>query len=68
MSVIIKDVFTIQANGSQHGDQEKNNHWSRIGVAFVNRDNSLNVVLDALPLSGRLLIRDRHVPENEEIK
>lgn len=33
-------------------------HWLRIGMAFVNRDGSLNVRLDAMPLSGQLHIRD----------
>ena len=33
-------------------------HWLRIGMAFVNRDGSLNVRLDAVPLSGQLHIRD----------
>ena len=33
-------------------------HWLRIGLAFVNKDGSLNVRLDALPLSGVLHIRD----------
>lgn len=33
-------------------------HWLRIGTAFVNRDGSLNVVLDAVPITGKLHIRD----------
>ncbi len=33
-------------------------HWLRIGLAFPNRDGSLNVRLDALPLSGQLQIRN----------
>ena len=28
-------------------------HWLRIGIAFVNRDGSLNVRLDAVPLTGQ---------------
>ena len=32
--------------------------YRRIGTAFVNRDASLNVILDALPVTGRLHIRD----------
>lgn len=32
--------------------------WSRIGIAFENRDGSYNVVLDALPVSGKLHIRE----------
>lgn len=32
--------------------------WTRIGVAFVNRDGSMTVRLDAVPVSGVLQIRD----------
>lgn len=32
--------------------------WLRIGIAFVNRDGSYNVMLDALPVNGELHIRD----------
>lgn len=31
--------------------------WVRAGVAFVNRDGSLNVHLDVLPLDGKLHLR-----------
>ncbi|HMI83375.1 MAG TPA: hypothetical protein VK550_04730 [Polyangiaceae bacterium] len=33
-------------------------YWNRIGVAFTNKDGSINVKLDALPTSGTLQIRD----------
>ena len=33
-------------------------YWTRIGVAFTNRDGSLNVKLEALPVSGELQIRE----------
>lgn len=36
--------------------------WLRVGVAFVNRDQSLNVRLDALPISGQLHIREAPPP------
>ena len=32
--------------------------WTRIGVAFVNRDGSFSVYLDASPLDGKLHIRE----------
>ena len=32
--------------------------FRRIGTAFVNRDGSYNVFLDALPVNGKLHIRD----------
>lgn len=35
------------------------NIWQKVGVAFDNHDGSLNVILDCLPLNGRLHIRER---------
>lgn len=32
--------------------------WVRIGTAFVNKDESLNVWLDALPIDGKLHCRE----------
>jgi hypothetical protein len=32
--------------------------WIRAGSAFVNKDGSLNVLLDVLPLDGKLHIRE----------
>ena len=46
-----KVVYAIVARGPKK-------HWLRIGMAFVNRDGSLNVRLDAVPLTGQLHIRD----------
>jgi hypothetical protein len=33
-------------------------HWTRVGVGFVNRDGSINLKLDAVPVNGTLQIRD----------
>lgn len=48
-----KHVFMVDK--SEDGGRS---FWTKIGVAFVNRDNSLTVELNAIPLSGRLQIRD----------
>lgn len=40
--------------------------WTRIGVAFVNRDGSLNVKLEAFPVDGACHIRD-YVPREEQL-
>ncbi len=46
-----KTAFTIvESNGKSF--------WLKIGVAFVNRDGSLQVKLDALPTNGVLQLRD----------
>ena len=34
-----------------------NRIWMRVGMAWLNRDGSINVVLDALPLGGRIQLR-----------
>ena len=39
--------------------------WTRVGAAFVNRDGSLSVRLDAVPMSGNLQIRD-WVPRDDQ--
>ena len=47
-----KVVYTIV----EWGPQKK--RWVRIGVAFINRDQSITVKLDASPTNGQLHIRD----------
>ncbi len=32
--------------------------FARVGTAFVNRDGSLNLLLDSIPLSGKIQIRE----------
>jgi len=45
-----RQVFAIaQRNGKSY--------WIRIGAAFINQDGSETVLLDALPVTGRLQIR-----------
>jgi hypothetical protein len=38
--------------------ESKRSFWLRIGAAFVNRDGSFTVRLNALPVNGSLQIRD----------
>jgi hypothetical protein len=40
-------------------------YWTRIGVAFVNVDGSVNVKLESFPINGEFQIRD-YVPRNDE--
>lgn len=54
MTVKIKDVYLI----TERSDEQKS-LWSKIGIAFVNKDDSLNVILDAIPVSGKLHIREQ---------
>ena len=45
-------------------DRGEKKFWNRIGVAFVNRDGSINVKLEAVPVKGEMQIRD-YVPKEE---
>ena len=55
-TIILKDVFVIA-----DGDESRKARWTRIGVGFVNSDESINIILDAVPTNGRLHVRDRRV-------
>lgn len=57
----MKDVYTVIDDGTR--DKA---FWVRIGRAFENKDGSLNVLLDALPVNGKLHIRERKEDSKEE--
>lgn len=59
----MKDVYTIIEGKNR---DPKKNIWIRIGIAFENRDGSLNVKLNALPINGTLQIRDRKAGNKRE--
>jgi len=61
----MKDVFHI-VDRSGSGDEPDKSIWTRIGVAFVNKDQSLNVLLEAFPLDGKLHIRERRPPKTAQ--
>lgn len=56
----MKDVFHITER------EGKKAVWTRIGAAFINRDNSMNVLLNSIPLDGKLHIRDRNDNKRKE--
>lgn len=44
---------------------DRKDFWARIGSAWVNKDGSFNVTLDALPLDGKIVMRLRKANEND---
>jgi hypothetical protein len=48
----MKMVYTVVERGPGKS------FWTRVGVGFVNRDGSLNLRLDAIPINGVLQVRD----------
>ena len=67
-SILLKDVFAISERplSSASSSQGAKERWTKIGIGFVNKDNSINVVLDAMPLNGRFQIRDRQIQKQEQ--
>lgn len=61
METKIKAVYTIIEN-----EKLKRPIFCRIGTGFINRDESINIVLDALPVSGRLHVRDYEPRRDDE--
>lgn len=47
-------------------ERDGKTYWNKIGVAFENRDGSLTITLDALPVSGRLQLRDDDPRERDD--
>lgn len=47
-------------------ERDDKTFWTRIGAAFTNKDGSITVALDALPVSGRLQIRDNEPKEDSD--
>lgn len=50
-------VFSIKEI-QEKPNEEKRTLWVKAGTAWVNRDGSLNVYLDVLPLDGKLHVRE----------
>lgn len=55
----MKYVYVISGKGERK-------FWTKIGVAFVNRDGSLNCKLESLPVDGELHIRDAAIREDRD--
>lgn len=57
MEAQVKDIKTHKVAWAL-SERNGKTYWSKVGVVFTNRDGSLNVKLDAIPVSGNLQIRD----------
>lgn len=53
----MKTVWSIVDRVPSNGGPARS-YWTRVGVGFINRDGSMNLHLDAIPMSGKLQVRD----------
>ena len=52
------DVRPVAYTVTERGDgDDKKSFWTRIGIAYENRDGSLGVLLDAYPTNGKLVLQ-----------
>ena len=42
---------------------ESKSRWTRVGIAFENKDGSLTLLVDSIPLSGKVILR---LPESNQ--
>jgi hypothetical protein len=49
----------------REGKDGAKSYWLEIGSAWTYKDGSLALVLDALPVAGRIVIRERQIAETE---
>ena len=51
-----RNAFTVVDIDSQVKDQKA--RWTQIGVSFLNNDGSETLLLDALPVNGKIILFD----------
>ena len=54
MSAEVKRMFKVICPIERNGKT----YWQRLGSGFPNRDQSINLYLDALPTNGKLQLRE----------
>lgn len=57
--------FTVFALKEERAGEKRTTLWVRAGSAWRNRDASINVYLDVLPLDGKLHLREELVGQRE---
>lgn len=58
-----KELWMVE---DREGDGEKKSFWTRIGVAFENKDGSYSLILAAFPVNGRIQMRDPLPPREDD--
>ena len=55
---VYKEVFVMK-------EKDDRTYFTKVGVGFYNKDGSMNLYLDALPMDGKLQLRD---PKPKEVQ
>lgn len=50
-------AFQIIETGKTNDNGDDITFWNRIGAAWLNKDGSINIVLNSVPLDGKIQLR-----------
>ena len=53
----MKEVWTVIEENAD-GKKKDKAFWLRIGTAFTNKDDSLTILFDALPVNRKVIVRE----------
>lgn len=57
-STVKKPTFiAYQVTENKSSDAQSKGFWNRIGAAWKNRDDSITIQLDCLPIDGRIVLQ-----------
>lgn len=57
----MKHVWMVEDAPSSPGEAPRT-FWTKIGIAVENEDGSLSLTLSAIPVTGKMIIRDESAP------
>ena len=63
MSKKMMIAYNIVETGKLDNDNQPITYWNRIGTAWENKDGSFNVILNSIPLDGKVHLR---VPKEQD--
>jgi hypothetical protein len=61
-----KNMKTVWAITERTTNGTTKSFWTKVGVGFVNRDGSISLRLDCIPISGTLQVRDWEADRRQE--
>ncbi len=62
MATVHRIAYAVADTSSKEGDESR---WTRIGVSFLNKDQSESILLDAVPVNGKVILRSPKVPDQK---
>lgn len=65
MANIHRIAYAVTDASSRSDEPQSKSRWTRVGVTFLNKDNSETVVLDAIPVNGRLVLQPPKEKDSE---